>query len=139
MCLHYSIKAWFVAPLATSAPYQDLNFLKDLIRYQSIDKCISEITIKKMCGHLWYLSPEAAALLFFDPDVPVDTIRKMILALKIDIEEDNINRYVLNPKDSIGILYNDLEDLFCARSMQFFKRFKINTNFLTLDSSKWSE
>jgi hypothetical protein len=58
------IKAWFVAPMTSRALYQDLNFLKDLIRYQSIDKSISEVTIKIMCGHLWYLSPEAAALSF---------------------------------------------------------------------------
>jgi len=52
------IKVWFVAPMALSAPYQDLHFLKDLIRYQSIDKrvniSISEVTIKKMCGHFLY-------------------------------------------------------------------------------------
>lgn len=89
--------------MASSAPYQDLNFLKDLIIYQSIDKSISEVTIKKMCGHLWYLTPEAAALSFFDPHL-VDTKRKMIAAFKMDTEKDNINRYVLNPKESIGIL-----------------------------------
>jgi len=106
------IKAWFVAPMASRAPYQDLNFLKDLIRYQSIDKSIFEVTIKKMCGHLWYLSPEAAALSFFDQHVPVDTKRKIIATLNMDTEEDNINRYVLNPKKSIGILNKGLKDFF---------------------------
>jgi len=45
----------------------------------------------------------------------------------------------LNPKDSIGIFNKGLEDFSSVRSMQFFKRFKINTNFLTLDPSKWND
>jgi len=53
--------------------------------------------LKKKCGHLWYLSTEAAALSFFDIQILVNTKIKMIAALKMDTEEDNINRYVLNP------------------------------------------
>jgi len=51
----------------------------------------------------------------------------------------NINRYVLNPKETIGILNKGLEDFICVSSMQFFKRFKINTDFLTTDPSKWND
>jgi len=63
----------------------------------------------------------------------------MIAAFNMDTEEDNINRYVLNPKESIGILNKGLEDFICVSSMQFFKRFKINTDFLTTDPSKWND
>lgn len=63
------VKAWFSVPLASNAPYQDLNFLKDLIKYQSVDKYISEVAVKKMCGHLWYLSPETTVLSLFDLNV----------------------------------------------------------------------
>ncbi|KAL4090669.1 hypothetical protein QTP88_025463 [Uroleucon formosanum] len=43
-------EVWFKAPLTSSAPLQDLTFLKDLIKYQSVDKSISDISIKKCVG-----------------------------------------------------------------------------------------
>jgi len=49
MCLHYST-IHKSTPQATSAPYQDLIFFKDLIRYQSIDKSISGVMIK---NNMW--------------------------------------------------------------------------------------
>ncbi|KAE9521836.1 hypothetical protein AGLY_017771 [Aphis glycines] len=82
------VKVWFKASLTSCAPLQDLTFLKDLIKYQSVDKSISDISIKKMCGHLWYLSPEAAAFSFFDDDVSAETKKKMITALNTDSEDE---------------------------------------------------
>lgn len=63
-----------------------------------------------MYGHLRCLSPKAAALSFFDPQVPVDTKKKkMKVALNRDTEKDITNRYVLNPKASISILNKGLD------------------------------
>lgn len=87
--------------MASRVLYQDLIFFKNLIRYKSIDENITEVVIKKMFGYLWYLSPEAAAFLFFDPHLLVDTKRKIVVALKMDTGEDYINRHVINPKKSI--------------------------------------
>lgn len=86
-----------------------------------------------MCRYLWYLSPKAAALSFFDPHVLVDKKRKVTAALKTDAEEDNINQYVLNTKKSIGLINKGLKVFICVSSMQYFKRSKINTDFLTTD------
>jgi hypothetical protein len=63
----------------------------------------------------------------------------MVATLYMDTEQDNISRYVLNPKESIGIVNKGLEDFICVSSMQFFKRFKINTDFHTTDPSKWND
>lgn len=59
------IQACFNTTFAAQAPYQDLQFLKKLSNYKTIDKSISEGAIKKFRNHLWYLTPESAALPFF--------------------------------------------------------------------------
>ena len=50
------IKAWMTAPLAASAPNNDLLLLKSLARYEDVNKAISKASITKLAGHLWYLS-----------------------------------------------------------------------------------
>jgi hypothetical protein len=55
---------WYTAPLATKAPTLDLLLLKKLSDYKSIDETVSQVSLKKLKGHLWYLTPEAAAMAF---------------------------------------------------------------------------
>jgi hypothetical protein len=70
------IKTWFDSPSAIKAPFQDLHFIKNLLNYTSIDKDISQISVKKFCGHLWYLSTELCGFAFFDEAVPAETKKK---------------------------------------------------------------
>ena len=58
------IEAWFSAPIPEKAPHQDLRFVQQLYAYEAVDKNISEIGLRKFSGHLWYLTPECAALSF---------------------------------------------------------------------------
>ncbi|KAL4144007.1 hypothetical protein QTP88_006252 [Uroleucon formosanum] len=132
-----AIYFWFKAPLTSSATLQDLTFLKGLIKYQSVDKSISDIAIKKICGHLWYLSPEAAAFSFFDENVPVESRKKMITALNTDFEEEYRKQYVLKPNQVTTILNKSIDDFICSESMELFNRFKINTDFINIDPSSW--
>jgi len=39
---------------------------------------------KKLCGHLWYLSPETAALAFFDTNLTIETKIKMVESIKLN-------------------------------------------------------
>lgn len=57
------VKAWFGAPNAATAPYQDFNIIKDVYNYYESD--VSKKILKKFCGHLWYLSDEAIGFSFF--------------------------------------------------------------------------
>ena len=85
MCLFAVIlylKAWFMAPLAASAPLQDLSLLQDLYEYRQHNEAISNAACKKMEHHLWYLSDELVGLAFFDSEVPVTVKRKMVQALR---------------------------------------------------------
>ena len=58
------LEAWFTATCPCSAPFQDLRFLKAIQQYPNQN--ISNIAMKKILGHLWYLSEELAALAFLD-------------------------------------------------------------------------
>lgn len=57
---------WFTAQFATSAPRNDLNFIKDLIEYKLSIKKVVEVKIKSLSGHFWYFDETLISLAFFD-------------------------------------------------------------------------
>ena len=67
-----SIRKTLDAHLAVKAPNEDLNLLKALQHYKSVDETISKATHQKMPGHLWYSSEALVALAFFDDSVPIE-------------------------------------------------------------------
>ena len=50
----------------SSAPNNDLNFLKLLVMYERENAALASVACKKLDGHLWYLSEELVGLAFFD-------------------------------------------------------------------------
>lgn len=78
----FYIKAWYQAPSAVRAPQCDLTLLQQLIVYSKSNKKIAEAALAKLVRHLWYLTPETAALGFFDPDVPLEVKLKMSQVIK---------------------------------------------------------
>lgn len=75
------VKAWFRASSSIKAPNNDIEFIKESIRYQDIDSQTSEIILKKISNHLWYLGTEQIAFTFFDDNVSIPEKRKMVLAI----------------------------------------------------------
>jgi len=69
--------------LPAKAPNQDLQFIKDLKSFETVDKDISKVSIKKICHHLWYSTEETAALSFFDDSIPAleTKLRKLMLII----------------------------------------------------------
>lgn len=57
------IEAWL------KASYQDLLFIRKFYNYSSIDVNISRIALNKFRNNLWYITPEAVALAFFDTNI----------------------------------------------------------------------
>lgn len=94
---------------------------------------------------MWYLSPEASALSFFDKDVSVETKRKMVAALTTSADTDPKDsaqkRFYINKcNDDMNILKTkELDYLINVQSLNFFDRFGINKDFLQLDVEKWPE
>lgn len=136
------VKAWFYAPFAAAAPNVDLAFLIDLHNYGIVDKDISNAALKKMCGHLWYLSDEAVGLAFFDNSINVDVKAKMVQSLRGDpSEHDNIfqNRNIIQPKDVPSFKNKTLAFFVTKRTAEFFKRFNISTEFMAYEPSTWPQ
>lgn len=46
-------------------------FVQKWLEYENIDQKFAFASLKKCYGHLWYLSPEIAALAFSDINVPL--------------------------------------------------------------------
>lgn len=133
---------WYTAPLAISAPNNDLKLIKSLIKFEVIDKNISYATLHKFRNHLWYLSPELTLLSLFDTDVDVITKRKIVRSLEnqsLDDEDESIKKF--DPShEGIKALENKTLDYFTNRqSMKFFIKLKLDQSFLKIDSSKWQE
>ena len=70
------VRWWFQAPVATSAPRNDLWLLKNLKNFETIKKVMSKKALTKFLGHLWYLSEELVALAFFDDEVSLESKQK---------------------------------------------------------------
>lgn len=66
------VKAWFNCPSAIIAARHDLNFIKESIDYSSVNEQISEIILKKISNHTWYLGPEQMGFSFFDENIPIE-------------------------------------------------------------------
>lgn len=135
------VRAWFTAPLATKAPNHDLQFLKRLNDYKLIDPQLSQVTLQKFKTHLWYLSPETAAMSFFDMELPIGIKQKMLLELNIDEEnnDDCPKRITINLKDIDNLCDKEMDHFITSQSLNFFDRFEINNEFLSTDPSLWSQ
>lgn len=130
------IKAWYTSTNAIAAPLQDLNFIKDTIKYSEIDPDISNVVLNKMSNHLWYIDVTTVGLALFDTNVPFSEKRKMV-------EKLNSKKPVVELKN--GRQHSDLRqfenytlsDFVSEESKEFFNLFRLSTNFLKLDPSTW--
>uniref|UniRef100_A0A8D8VWA4 Uncharacterized protein n=1 Tax=Cacopsylla melanoneura TaxID=428564 RepID=A0A8D8VWA4_9HEMI len=135
-------KCWFNAPNARLAPKQDLELLRSLIEYKSINDEISNKGLTKFLNHLWYLSPELVALAFFDEtlsnEVKSEMSRKLLA--ESDDEVENSPR-VINPtfkREKLQQVLNEgLPGLVTKSTMCFFQLFEINIEFLNEDPGMW--
>jgi len=124
-------------PLAVEAPNYDLQFLKKLIRYQTVESVVSRVVLKKFINHLWYLSPEAVAFAFLDQKVSTDTKRKMIAAMNLNeiLTNENVKREIIKTHDISQVLKKGIENFVTAQIAVFFYRFNISRDFMQTDPS----
>lgn len=137
------VKAWFLAPLAASAPKHDLDFLISLHKYETIDKDISRVVLKKMCNHLWYLSKETVGLSFFDENISFGEKEKMVQAIQGNNSEDlynySNNRNVIQPHLVHSLETKGIDSFVSKKTAAFFKRFNISTDFMNSPPSFWAQ
>lgn len=139
------IKAWFTAHNPTMAPNQELKLVKSLVQYRSINKEIADKALSKIVNHLWYLNSEQIAFSFFDDTLEKNIKIRMVKQLKSNVEndseennsEDRDVKAKLSFQEVDNILDKEIDYFVSSRTLNFFKRFEINTDFLNTDPDEW--
>ena len=130
------VKYWFRAPEVVNAPVNDLNLLKDIGKYQNINKSVADAASGAMMRHLWYLSDQLVALALFSPHVSAEEKRTMVVAMESrEGEEDPPKRRV--GIDMTTIQEKQLADFFTTGTMSFFETARIPMGFLQVAPTEW--
>ena len=129
-------KKWFECPSPIKAPINDLNFLKDIIKYENIDKNISSVALNSFLNHTWYLSENLCGLSLFDQRISAAEKNKMVKALSTIGNANPPHNPILVKKN---ILKLKLCDLRTSNSKILFTKFKIQTDFLNTKAAKWQK
>lgn len=125
------LKAWYEAPLAIEAPFNDMQFINHLKDYR--DKELSETTLKKFKNHLWYLSELNICLAFFDTNVKDEVKRKMVQNLKKRSNGRDLLRLKKFSKEK------GLENMVTENSIKFFEILRLDPGFLfNEDPTNWN-
>lgn len=90
--------------------------------------------IKKLCGHLWYLSEELVALALFDPEVDVDEKKAMVQQLSHSAPKDPVKRIAI---DQSKIRDKRLSDFVTSNTRNFFEILSLPDSFLTTNPETW--
>lgn len=136
------IKNWFLCQLAQKAPANDLQLLKDLERYKSIDDIVATAVQNKFRNHLWYLSEANIALALFDDEVEINIKRRMIRNFNKEGHPENPKRINLPVNE---IMSAELCDFVSNNTYLFFETILnqditgVNKSFLKDDPVTWSE
>ena len=133
--IHIHVQAWFLAPLVAAAPSQDLNLLRQLEAYKSINKGIAKACLLKHKLHLWYLSEKLVCLAIFDSNVTRETKQDLATAiLTTTVPENKLKRIVVEDVEGV-----ELAGLVTEGSIKFFRLLDIPTEFLSTDPASWPE
>ena len=82
------LKVWFTCPCPISAPRNDLELLRNIEAYKTLDASVSTAALKSFSNHLWYLSEMLIGLAFFDSDIDVEVKVDMVRALQREALSD---------------------------------------------------
>jgi len=87
------------------------------------------------------LSPETAALAFFDINVPLSEKKKMVESLNtkiIDTGEQTVSRLTIDIKNMNLFKLKRISDFINNSSLKLFHRFNIKTDFLNEEPELWN-
>jgi hypothetical protein len=131
------IRAWFMAPNAAAAPSSDLQFLKDLVAYESVNANIAKVSAGKFGSHLWYLSEDLVCLSLFDDNTSDQEKSAIVFAIRDNpsTDEDPPKKAVVDLKT---IKHRQLHSFVSAKSIGLFEALKISTTFFQEDPVLWN-
>lgn len=131
------VKAWFTAPSSCDAPYNDLCMLQSLELFAGVDSEVANIAVKKMRGHLWYLSEDLIGLALFSDNVWDSEKAAMVDAFKKPKMQHDLRR--VDSKTIAAFQTKTLSDFVTDRSLNLFTAMRIDPAFLTGHPSTWLE
>ena len=121
ICTIY-LQSWYTSSRVVDAPYNDLLLLERLKIYD--DSELSEVGVKMMLRHSWYLSPEVATLILFSDKIDCGVKCKLLSAMTT---ERGTHRLKMLP----GNIY----DLKISRA--FFTTTRLDDAFLETPPAEW--
>ena len=133
----------YTAPIASSAPVNDIHLFSTLIEYGSSDSIVAKAALKAIGRHMWYLNEELVPLSLFSHSVDNDIKKKMaekILTYKS--QEKCVNRFGTDyGKPEFPAIptttENDLSDFIGQVSLMFFTILKLDSSFLNHPVDDW--
>jgi len=128
------VKAWLTSPISCDAPLNDLSLLQSMESFLEIDKEVASVALKKMKGHLWYLSQDLVALSLFSDHVHIPEKIRIVEALKTP-ERNDLRR--LDPKTVQFFQATTLSDFVTKQSLNLFTALKLSSDFLSTDPGTW--
>jgi hypothetical protein len=120
---------------ASSAPRNDLQLLKDLVAYSSINKPVAHAATQALMRHLWYLSEVLVGLAFFDTEISGTEKTEMVAALSKTGNDNPAPRVESLDESSLSQL--TLSHFVSRSTNKFFDAMQIEADFLQQDPSNW--
>ena len=131
------IKYWFLCPLSTSAPANDLQKLKDLVEFKSINPKLANAVLQKDLAHLWYLSDKFIGAAVFDSKLSSSDHQALANAILHTKKQPAKSDRATVKISQIPTL--TLSSFVTIDSLRLFKQLCIPTGFLQKDPTLWSE
>lgn len=129
------VKAWFSAPCACDAPYNDLCLLQQLEVYLAVDGQVANVALSKLRSHLWYLSEDLILLALFSKKVHSSEKQLMVRALQQPSNDKDLRR--VDGSKIKKFQQHCLSDFVSSRSMNLFEALKLSRVFLDSDPEQW--
>lgn len=127
------LKHWFTCPSAIKAPLNDLNLLKSLVNYESVNKEMSETAFHSFSHQQWYLNESLVGAAFFDERISMKDKRKMVTALQSEPRNTD-NRITIPRKD---LMEKEIHSFVSKRTLEFLTDCGINLSWLNKDPISW--
>lgn len=128
ICLIY-VKPWIQCCITSNAPYNDLQLMKELVRYSKINKEISQHAVKKFNDHLWYLGSELVVLSLFSNKV-TDIVKHRLFEKMKMVDKGKWGERSWRLIDTKNIVEKDLDDLVGDSSMSALKSLNMDIDFM---------
>ncbi|KAE8748796.1 hypothetical protein FOCC_FOCC004390 [Frankliniella occidentalis] len=134
---HY-LPQWYMAPSASKAAVNDLQFLKGLTANKSVWlKPLCEVSLKKFTGHLWYLSEDLVGLSIFDSRLSAEEKKRIVQAMRDNPgNPDPPKRISINLK---AVAKMELSEFVSQNSRVALDSLGMPLSFLDKEPEEWDE